>query len=320
MNEIIIERFRNMIKENLVPLINDDYALLDIPNHCNIGDNLIWEGEINFLNKYIPYKCKYTANVFNWDEDKIVDINMILLHGGGNWGDLYRVSQDLRLYLAKKYKNKRILVFPQTVWYNNTELLKNDCEIFNNHPDIFICLRDKLSYDILSRNVSVEKLLLLPDMAFFVEIPLSLRKGNKKLYMQRTDPEVGEKRLIFPFDIEVKDWPTYSNNRIVYFIKNWIDYKSSFISVRLQKCKLTSWMVSPVYGLNRRNNRERYVKMAFRFFEKYDVIYTTRLHGLILGVLMEKVVHIVDNKYNKCKNFYDTWLKECNNISIELQK
>ena len=32
-----------------------------------------------------------------------------------------------------------------------------------------------------------------------------------------------------------------------------------------------------------------------------------RLHGLILGILMDKKVIIVDNKYNKCKNYYDTW-------------
>lgn len=48
MNNRNIEKLQEIIIRNLVPKINEDYALLDIPNHCNIGDNLIWEGELNF--------------------------------------------------------------------------------------------------------------------------------------------------------------------------------------------------------------------------------------------------------------------------------
>ena len=31
---------------------------------------------------------------------------------------------------------------------------------------------------------------------------------------------------------------------------------------------------------------------------------------------MDKKVIIVDNKYNKCKNYYDTWLREFDNIEL----
>jgi len=41
--------YRDLIKKKLIPLINADYVLLDVPNHRNIGDNLIWEGELRFL-------------------------------------------------------------------------------------------------------------------------------------------------------------------------------------------------------------------------------------------------------------------------------
>ncbi len=69
-------------------------------------------------------------------------------------------------------------------------------------------------------------------------------------------------------------------------------------------------LVDPVYGLYNRDNRARYINMGIDFFDQYDEITTTRLHGLILGVLMGKNVVIYDNKYNKCSNFYDTWLKD----------
>ena len=74
--------------------------------------------------------------------------------------------------------------------------------------------------------------------------------------------------------------------------------------------------MSPIYGLNRKNNRVRYIYKGINFFSNYEIIYTTRLHGLILGILMDKKVIIVDNKYNKCKNYYDTWLREFDNIEL----
>ena len=69
--------YRDLIKKKLIPLINADYVLLDVPNHPNIGDNLIWEGELRFLEN-IHYKCIYSANVHNWDENKIKDAKIIM--------------------------------------------------------------------------------------------------------------------------------------------------------------------------------------------------------------------------------------------------
>ena len=58
-----INNQRDLIVRTLKPLINSDYALLDVPNHPNIGDNLIWAGELAFLKEHIGYKCKSSANV-----------------------------------------------------------------------------------------------------------------------------------------------------------------------------------------------------------------------------------------------------------------
>lgn len=315
MNKDKIQGFQNLIKKTLIPYIDDDYVLLDVPNHYNIGDNLIWEGEVNFLKQNIPHKCIYEANVVNWEETHIVDSKIILFHGGGNWGDLYRECQDMRNYVVSKYLDKRIIIFPQTVWYNNNSLLENDCRIYENHPDVVICVRDQPSYDTLSAYISKDKLRLLPDMAFFVNVPMS-KSGNKQLYMLRTDSEIDSSKVHLIAGCEIKDWPSFSNQKILESINvHWMKYKNK-LSKSLQKYSLTKWLVSPAYGINYRNNRSRYIHKGFRFFEPYSTIYTTRLHGLILGILMDKHMVIIDNKYNKCSNFYDTWLRDFENISI----
>ena len=212
--------YRDLIKKKLIPLINADYVLLDVPNHPNIGDNLIWEGELRFLEN-IHYKCIYSANVHNWDENKIKDAKIILFHGGGNWGDLYRECQEHRLYIAEKFKDKRIIIFPQTVWYNNKSILPIDCKIFNNHADIHICLRDQMSMDILSNYVDAKKLYLLPDMAFFVDVeamPMRKVRNDCILFMLRTDSEIDDITFKLESDFDVKDWPTFSNNKYILLL------------------------------------------------------------------------------------------------------
>ena len=165
-----------------------------------------------------------------------------------------------------------------------------------------------MSMDILSNYVDAKKLYLLPDMAFFVDVeamPMRKVRNDCILFMLRTDSEIDDITFKLESDFDVKDWPTFSNNKYILLLYSYFEY-FKFLNV----------FVSPIYGLNRKNNRERYIYKGINFFSNYEIIYTTRLHGLILGILMDKKVIIVDNKYNKCKNYYDTWLREFDNIEL----
>ena len=51
----VITNLREKIFRELIPIVNGNYYHLDNPYHINIGDNLIWEGEKQFL-KHVPYK------------------------------------------------------------------------------------------------------------------------------------------------------------------------------------------------------------------------------------------------------------------------
>lgn len=316
MNELAIENLKRIIIEKLVPLIDENYVLLDVPNHRNIGDNLIWEGELVFLQKYVKYSMNYSSNVWNGNLDHIGANDIILFHGGGNFGDLYPECQKLRIDVSKQFRNNRIIIFPQTVYYSDMDLLKSDCIVLNEHPDLYICVRDRISYDLLSKYLVKDKIVLLPDMAFFVNVPFTNFQTNNKLYLKRTDLEVNEKTSFDTRQIDVCDWPTYSNNRYLKILQNISIRVKTNISVKMQCIPLISKLVDSRYGLNLRNNRRTYIKRGISFLSKYDVIYTTRLHGLILGVLLNKKVVIVDNSYGKSTSFYHTWLEGFENVSL----
>lgn len=57
-----IWELRQIIEEQLTPLINNDYVLYDLPYYSNIGDLLIWEGELSFL-KGLPFKMLECGNL-----------------------------------------------------------------------------------------------------------------------------------------------------------------------------------------------------------------------------------------------------------------
>ena len=51
-----IQDLNNLIQSQLSDYITSDYVLYDIPNHRNIGDQLIYQGELDYL-KTVPFKC-----------------------------------------------------------------------------------------------------------------------------------------------------------------------------------------------------------------------------------------------------------------------
>lgn len=49
------------------------------------------------------------------------------------------------------------------------------------------------------------------------------------------------------------------------------------------------------------------IEVGVKFLSKYNTIYTTRLHGAILSVLMGKSFFLINNSYGKNKNYFQTW-------------
>src|SRR5437870_7742131 len=73
-------------------------ALVGFPNHSNVGDSAIWLGEKAYLRRRgisVAYACD-TSTDSQEDLRARVKDGVILLHGGGNLGDLWLDQQHLR--------------------------------------------------------------------------------------------------------------------------------------------------------------------------------------------------------------------------------
>lgn len=313
--EKIIE-LRSEIEKQLIPLIDNDYVLWDLPYYTNIGDTLIWQGEWSFLKK-LPYECLGYASPDTCTFPKLPSSIIILLQGGGNFGDLWRKMQEFRLKVIENYPENRIIIFPQSVCYANTSLIEKDAHKMALHKKMIICARDISSYNLLKENFT-NNILLVPDMAFCIDLALLQKwqpnEGNKILYVKRLDKEMGgelDKEKFVNEDIDIKDWPSIERPSLEVCVY------TKFISLqqKMQNCKaLNRLLAFLVNEMAFKKLRPLMIRLGVRFIGRYRLIYTTRLHVMILSVLLHKRVYFLDNSYGKNSSFYNTWLKDLDSV------
>jgi pyruvyl transferase EpsO len=173
-----------------------------------------------------------------------------------------------------------------------------------------MCARDKVSYEML-KGRSLKNVLLVPDMAFCInmrkwDVP---DRGGRDLLLKRMDGEFKDsaslKELEKKTDIDISDWPTMLPVR-----DKQTKYMLKFRNPQSRRTHfLADYYAYHVY-------RKHLIKTGVSFLRAHKMIYTTRLHTAILSVLLDKKVYFFDNSYGKNKNFYDTWLYDCENITM----
>ncbi|WP_272659295.1 MULTISPECIES: polysaccharide pyruvyl transferase family protein [unclassified Providencia] len=279
-------------------LKGEKVSYIDIPLHYNIGDQLIYLGTENFLrenNINVIHRAFYN----NINKKKIQESDTILLHGGGNIGDLYPRHQKLREKIISKYKNKKIIILPQTIYFES-EVEKNKCiKIFKSHPNLYIFSRDKKSFEIAK--LLSDKVKLMPDMAHSLHPLIDIReitdiKEQKNiLNLRRRDKETRQlSSKVFKKEFDWSDMISLSDLAIL---------KAFLI---LQTLPILKYKINSHW---KKHSLNLFFK-AEQYFKIYDEIHTDRLHGFILSLLLGKKTFVYDNAYGKNFTYFDAWIEE----------
>lgn len=306
-----IARLRSRIDEALLPLIGSKCVLYDVPYYKNIGDVLIWEGELCFLEQHsilLLDMASYNTCAFPELESDVT----ILFQGGGNIGDLYHEHVEFLLSLVEHYPDNRIVVLSQTVFYQNEEQFDLDFVRLARHSDFYFVARDRFVYDKIVKYFG-EKTLLLPDMAFCIPydrfLPYIRKERFGLLRIVRKDCErpIGKQNLL---DGKTQDWPVFDQSIRYSTLKNTVYdrlYKIHFLRNFLRD----RWN-SYAYE----HFRTAMIREGVQLISPYRFVQSERLHGAILAILLGKEVTIVDNSYKKNSNFYNTWLLNWESVCL----
>ena len=309
----IIE-LKSLIYKTLSPYLSSKCAFLELPYYPNVGDLLIWEGTEKFLEDH-GMECVYKASRWSYKYRRLDKNITILLQGGGNFGDIWRPCQDFRLKVIRDYMDNPIIILPQSVFYEDEKVLEQDVEEMGRHKNLIICARDIGSYEILKKHFTKNRILLLPDMAFCIDLSTitkyALESFRDILVVQREDKE----SKYFDFStikfssekVDFRDWPCMEKR----LIQTEIGFK--LIGVHRRIGDFMDFAMD-LYFQN--FYKANLIKSGVRFVSSYKEIYTTRLHVAILCVLLSKPFVFIDNTYSKNLNFYKTWLHDLDNVNF----
>ena len=293
---------------------------LDYPVHNNVGDLLIHQGADAFLEDHgYSVLGRFSMHDFTRrgrsDETSVVlkpsirDLDLlvkrgctIVLHGGGNFGDVWPQFQMFRELIITRYPDTPIVVLPQTIHFNSNQRRERSAHLLSAHRKLFIFVRDRESLAFVQEaNAGGE---LMPDMAH----QLWDRPG-----FAVAGPEAGT--LI----VRRRDRESRNAGDTAHF--DWDELNRGASRVTLRALRRWQTIDNPLRHLVSNYAlwliyRDRLVARAVARFRPYAMIDTDRLHGMILAALMSKQVRYSEGNYGKLQRYVGLWLGGSDRIGI----
>lgn len=297
----IIAELNTRLEATLAPFVrNAPFALLDFPDHSNVGDSAIWLGTTSFFARY-GQRPAYTSSLYTHDDSalkKAVKSGVIFLHGGGNFGTLWPAHQDFRLRVLERFPGHSVIQLPQSIHFENEEDAAETARAIERHGDFTLFLRDLPSLEFAQRHFQCESV-LAPDMAFGMRLPARRSPIHEIFCLLRTDKEKAVDTDRLEPGAVAEDW--LNENR-----------------AQMRRARMVSKLIGvadPGGSAFRtfQNLATARVKRGIEQLSSGRVVITDRLHAHILSTLAG-IPHVtLDNSYRKLGNFIDAWTGSLDN-------
>lgn len=268
--------------------------LIFTPEHNNLGDHAIAKAELEFLKDYDVFEItSYSVSLlleFPKIFKKLLSDDLIIFNGGGFLGTLWFHDElNLRKILNLCKGNNNIIIFPQTVFYENDEFGKKEFEkskqIYNKYDNLVITAREKVSYEVMKN--AYKNVYLIPDMA----LSLNECKNNcTRSGVQLTLRDDHEKTM----SKEYRD--------------NLISYLTDKFGENIRFADMGADDDVPP------ENRNQELDKHFDKFRSSELVVTDRLHGMIFAAITGTPCIVLNSKSPKVKGVYDWLFKDCEYI------
>lgn len=275
--------------------------VLGTPLHGNLGDHLIAAAERQFFGEFLSEYAfvDIPMPVFARCKNKLKHLvskdDIVVISGGGWLGSLWLHNENYVRDMVKTFKNNKIIIMPQTVFYEDNEVSKKELliskEIYCKHKHLYFCLRDKKSYDYVVENSLVldsSKCFFLPDMALNYKSTLKFEQERRNaLVCFRKDRE-----------------------------KVLSDKEEQSIREHIWSRGITTYDTTTVYlyGVSL-GNREREIESKLKEYGSAKIVVTDRLHSMIFAALSHTPCVALDNVTGKVSGVYE-WIKDLDYIKL----
>jgi len=287
-------------------------ALIDYPNHTNVGDSAIWLGEIEALRLIgadVAYECEAHGHDARAVRRAIGPDGIVLLHGGGNFGDEWPEYQRLREGVIDAHHDHPVVVLPQTLRFNREANRARAAAALAAHPRLTVLCRDARSAATARSLAPAATVDLCPDAAF----ALGRRAGHQApegepLWLTRTDAERRGPRLMPPAGGRVIDWMEGENGDLGAGPgERLLRALACSGGQRATRRPRVARAARPFIGALHTRLARRRVQLGLDLVASAPVVVTDRLHAHILCLLAGVPHVLVDTGYGKLRAFVDAW-------------
>lgn len=283
-------------------------ALLDYPNHGNVGDGAIWLGTRALLER-LGARVVYASDFLTLRAEALraaVGDGPIFLQGGGNFGDLWPRFQHFRESVIESFPESRIVLLPQSIHFQGQAGLERARRVLGAHPRLTLLVRERRSLELARAELGLPAI-LCPDLAFCLPpLPRSSRPIHDLVVLARRDQETAHGRAaLHVHGGHTVDWG--EDPLLVGGLRA--------IARRGLRPRLLGGLwrgVLPVYDAFARAR----LRAGVRLLSQGRVVITDRLHGHVLCVLLG-IPHVaLDNTYGKLGRTLDTWTGHLSLVSV----
>lgn len=271
-------------------------ALVDFPDHSNVGDSAIWLGETAWLED-AGRTPAYTAALNNFSASDLrmaVPEGPILIHGGGNFGTTWPRHEALRLDLLRQFKGRPIIQMPQSIHYDDDAQLKTMAQAIAAHGAFTLLVRDARSLALARLHFDCD-IRLCPDAALYLgRQPRDTAKADI-FALLRTDHERALDVAAAPPGAICADWlEERTGERKLMRLRLKLD---AMLARSEQERRLRRYRMLAQWRLRR----------GLAMLSQGRVVVTDRLHAHILSLLLNVPQVVLDNSYGKVGSFAAQW-------------
>lgn len=314
MNEILFShtKFQSTLHERHAPIVkllqNRNCHFIGVPMHLNIGDHLIMHGSLEFFRLHNIKITKF-ATIQSYRNNNIKNSDMLIFAGGGNFGDLYPATHEMRnkLILEATKQGCPVLILPQSIWFSNKEKILNNTNLFKSNKNIFLFTRDIQPFRIAQTILYPQNAFLAPDMAHYLypkisEFTKNIIPTKEHLYLSRTDIETTPISDALTTNQNTYDWidilkAIHSHNKLKSLIKL-CHFFDKHLGIDLTNATFPIWS----------EKSWEIIKAVACFMANYKTIHTNRLHAVIFSLLLDRKYITSNSLYPKIKNYLDCWI------------
>ena len=308
-DQVFLHRTRAATAQVLRALLGpvDGAALLDYPAYQNVGDHLIWLGELSYL-RQLGVPVRAVADERSWSMRAVSRLPRsvpLLLTGGGNLGDLWPERQAFRERIVSENHDRRVIQLPQSIWFRDPARAARANAVFRSHPDFTLLVRDEGL-----RQLPDVRTTWCPDMALGWTAPVPPRSADgavlvlSRLDLEGRGPEALAARIpmvreAFGERVLAVDWGLTGWRRLGWHaarVPAWLAGRTPALAGLAPVRAGVSLGFAAGTALS--------VHSAVKLFGSASMVITDRLHAHVLAGLMGIPHVVLDNSYGKIGAVY----------------